>query len=785
MLKWILFASLCIQSFALEISVESAKDDFIKYSTLHLNNETPFSCQAIKNDFELTTKVLCAFSKKPSQKIKSFQNDFFRVQSLQKKDTFFIIITPVHKMKLFSNIFDLTKDDTVFSKRASNAKRWFIVGYDKKFPLIKQQNEVSEIALNFPFFLDKDKMPYVGSLDLQGNPVHIKKVEDVKDYLQVKKEFQNKNYEASLETIEDILQTYPHTLFKEELLYYKIKANAMLGNWESVIEDAKVFLQEYSPSDNIAEVLSLIARAYAELSLSTDADYFFDRLFSEHPKSLYTQWGYIYKGDMLVDEGGNKEAKKYYIKALTRTKDLEVAATAAFRLSNLLLNSSKKEAAKYVMKIVKAKPTFFAEHLKASLDMMNTFAANSDYKTAAAIADALLKGINATYDEYEEILKQRAIWLAKTADKRAALDAINEYIKKFPDGDYIDEVENLKNELFFDVSDLNATTRLKEYDKLIEEYKSQNIGERALYEKAKLLLEQREYDKVLALQESLRKLDENIYKDIPQIIQAAAKGSMEVSLEKNNCTQVLYISQEYNITLSDKWDDGIYSCAMKGGDFSLSKTIAMKNLKVQSVKNREKWLYRYIKVEFATGNYTDVIDAAKDLITLIGDNKKSPYLDVYRTLFDAYQRVEDEQGMLETILKIEKLFGVSYKDIDRYVAMINVGSQMHDDNLIIKYATKVMRIQEESHSYAQSPFVEFALYDAYMNKQEYDKAYEVIKSLDKRELNAAQRARQKYLLGNVLSKLWRDEEAKKAYKESIAADPNSSWAKLSQTALEM
>ena len=785
MLKWILFASLCIQSFALEISVESAKDDFTKYSTLHLNNETSFSCQAIKNDFELTTKVLCAFSKKPSQKIKSFQNDFFRVQSLQKQDTFFIIITPIHKMKLFSNIFDLTKDNTVFSKRASSAKDWFIVGYDKKFPLIKQQNEVSEIALNFPFFLDKDKMPYVGSLDLQGNPVHIKKVEDVKDYLQVKKEFQNKNYEASLETIDDILQTYQHTLFKEELLYYKIKANAMLENWESVIEDAKVFLREYSPSDNIAEVLSLIARAYSKLSLSTDADYFFDRLFSEHTQSVYAQWGYIYKGDMLVDEGGNKEAKKYYIKALTQTKDLEVAATAAFRLANLLLNSSQKEASKYVMKIVKAKPTFFAEHLKASLDMMNTFAANGDYKTAAAIADALLKGINATYDEYEEILKQRAVWLAKTADKKAALSAINEYIKKFPDGDYIDEIENLKNELFFDVSDLNATTRLKEYDKLIEEYKSQNIGERALYEKAKLLLEQKEYDKVLALQESLRKLDENIYKDIPQIIQAAAKGSMEVSLEKNDCIGVLHISQEYNITLSDKWDDGIYSCAMKGGDFSLSKTIAIKNLKVQSVIKREKWLYRYIKVEFATGNYTDVIDAAKDLITLIGDNKKSPYLDVYRTLFDAYQRVENKQGMLETILKIEKLFGVSYKDIDRYVAMINVGSEMHDDNLIIKYATKVMRIQEKAHSYAQIPFVEFALYDAYMNRQEYDKAYEVIKSLDKRDLNAAQRARQKYLLGNVLSKLWRDEEAKKAYKESIAADPNSSWAKLSQTALEI
>ena len=785
MLKWILFISVCIQSFALEISVDSAKDDFTKYSTLHLINDTPFSCQAIKNNFDVTTKVLCAFSKKPLKNIKPFQNDFFRVQSLQKEDTFFIVITPIYNMKLFSNIFDLTKDDVVFSKRASSAKRWFIVGYNKKFPLIKPQGEIPEIALDLPFFLDKDKMPYVGSLDLQGNPVHIKKVEDVKDYLKVKKEFQNKNYEASLETIQDILDAYPHTLFKEELLYYKIKAEAMLENWEDVIDDAKIFLREYSASDDVAEVLSLIARGYAKLSQPTDADYFFDRLFSEHPKSIYAQWGYIYKGDMYVDEGGSKAAKKYYIKALRHTQNIEVAATAAFRLANVLLDSSTQKAAKYVMKIVQAKPKFFAENFKASLDMMKTFADSGDYKTAAAMAGAILKGINATYDEYEKILKERAVWLAKTSDKKAALAAINDYIKKFPDGDYIDEIDNLKNELFFDVSDLNATAKLQEYDKLMEEYKGKTIGQRALYEKAKLLLKEKEYDKVLAMQEELNQLDDSTYKDIPQLIEAAAKGSMEVALEKRNCIGVLHIAQDYNITLSDKWDDGVYSCAMKGGDFSLSKTIALKNLKVKSVAARKKWLYRYIKVEFATGNYTDVIEAANDLITLIGENKNSPYLDVYRTLFDTYERVENKKGMLDTILKIEKLFGVSYKDIDRYVAMISVGNDMHDDTLIIKYGTKVMQMQKKFHSYVQSPFVEFALYDAYMDQEEYNKAYEVIKSLDKRNLNAKQRARQKYLLGNVLSRLWRDEEAKEAYKASIKADKNSSWAKLSQSALQI
>jgi hypothetical protein len=36
----------------------------------------------------------------------------------------------------------------------------------------------------------------------------------------------------------------------------------------------------------------------------------------------------------------------------------------------------------------------------------------------------------------------------------------------------------------------------------------------------------------------------------------------------------------------------------------------------------------------------------------------------------------------------------------------------------------------------------------------------------------------------VLNKLWRDSEATQAYKEAIAADPNSAWAKLAKSALE-
>jgi len=385
--------------------------------------------------------------------------------------------------------------------------------------------------------------------------------------------------------------------------------------------------------------------------------------------------------------------------------------------------------------------------------------------------------IGPTYDEYEGLLKDKALWLAKTKDKKAALEALNSYIKKFPDGDYISAIQTAKDGLFFDNDELNATAKLAEYDKLIEEYTGDVIADKVLKEK--------KYAAVLALQSDLKNLDSDKFSDVESIIKDAARGLMEVSLKKKNCKNVLVVANDYNITLSNSWDDGIYACAMKGGDYQLSASIASKNLKSTDIKLRKKWLYRYIKVDFATGNYSEVVDAAKDLITLIDNLKASPYKDVYRYLFDAYNRLEQKENMMKAMVKIEDIFGLNYRDIDRYVAMVSLGSELKDDNIVIKYATKVMRIQKRSNSYAQSPYVEFTLYSAYMDKNDYKRALEVIRSLNSVQLSKNERARQKYLLGMVLGKLWRDGDAAKAYKEAIAADANSAWAKLAKSALEI
>ncbi len=789
MLKYILFALFVnlhiVNLYALEVSLTGARENFQSYSTLHLKDSNQFLCQEIKNDLDVVKKIVCAFSKQPTRKFKIIENDFFSVTSQIKNKTFFIVVKPYHKMKLYPMIFNLSQEETVFEADVKLSKHWMIVGYKEKIPYINKEKK-PDVAINFPFTLSSDRLPFIGSLDMKGKPVYIKKIKDVSDYIKIKKYYNEKKYEQCLELVNEVIKNYPDSLFRAELLYYKIKVYMQLKDYDNTIEVAKLYLKEFSSDENIAEVLALMAKAYSMVGMSVDADYFFDRLYNEHGDSVYAQWGYIYNGEMLEGSGGSKQALELYKKALTQTNDIDVASTAAYHLGKYYISNSKsKEAAKYIMKIIKAKPDFFTNDLLTSMDMMYSFADAGDYATAAAIAKAILDKMDINHDEYENLLKDRGLWLSKTDKKQEALAALNEYLDTFKYGTFEEEIKVAKDSLFFDVSDENLTTKLERYDELIRTYKDDTIGNKALYEKAKLLLKSGMYSDVLGLKSSISALDESLYPQTKEIIKDAAIGVMKEALKLRECQEVLSISTNYEISLSKEWDNGIYECSMKGADFLLAKKIASRHLKSKDLNERKKWLYRYIKVDFATGNYSEVVEASKELISLIEDDKNSKYLDVYRVLFDTYQRLEKSDKMIDTIVKVQKIYGVDYKDIERYVAVVGIGSDLKDDNLVIKYAKEVMKIQKSTSSTAQSPFVEFALYQAYINKEDDNKALEVIKSLDDVKLTPSQRARQKYLLGAVYSKLWQEENAQKAYDEAIKAEPSSAWAKLAKDAKDI
>jgi tetratricopeptide (TPR) repeat protein len=786
LLRFFIFAFFTINSFALEISINGAKEEFQSYSTFHIKDKDKFLCQESIDDFDVVTEIVCAFTLQPKSKIKDIQNNFFSVTTKVKNNTFFIIIKPFEKIKLLPVIFNLSKEDSVFETNVKLAKHWMIIGYKEKLPFIKK-DEIPHIGINFPIQMKRIKLPYVGGLDIKGNPVYVKEVKDVNGFLRIKKLYADKKYQACFDLIEEVQEQFPNSIFNVELLYYKIKTYAQLKDNESVIDMSKIYLREYSADENIPEVLSLLGRAYALMGMNTDADYFFDRLFSEHKDSEFTNRARIYKGNMLEESGDSPKAEKFYHLALNSTEDIDIASNAAYDLSNNLISRSKKEdAVKFTDKIVNAKPDYFIKDMDKSLEMIESFKNWEEYEIAAAVAKAIIDEIDYKDDNYEKLLRDNAIWLSKTNKTQQALEALNRYIKEFEDGDFIDEILVAKDELFFATdNDDNLSSKLDQYSELMINYEGDTIGDKALYEKSKLLLENKMYSDVLGLEESILELDKETYPDTENIIKNSAIGLMQLSLENKECQEVLNISHEYNITLSSEWDDGVYECAMKGGDFQLSKKVASSNLKVKDLDERKKWLYRYIKVDFATGNYSDVISATKELITLIKDDKSSEYVDVYRVLFDTYERLEKSDEIITAILDVEERFGLSYKDLDRYAAVMTIGSDTKDNNIVIKYGTKIMQIQKDSGSNPQSPFVEFTLYQAYMDEEDLNKALDVIKYLDDVELDAKNRARQKYLLGRVYTKLWRDDEAKEAYSEAIKADENSPWAKLAKSSMEI
>ena len=779
--KFLLFCLLYSSSVALEISLESAREENQFYSLLHLKNPTNFLCQEEKNEFGDVTKIICAFTKKPPQKLKPLTNEFFTIESFIQKNTFFLIVKPLAKMKLIPIPFDLVRDGSVYSADVELCNYWVVVGYKTRLPLI-YKDKPQEKGINFPFTMEQDTLPFVGGLDIKGNPVHIKKVQDVTDYLKIKKAYAAKDYTTALELIDTILYEYPNSLFRAELLYYKILVYSKLKDYDSVLEFSKEFLQEYSSDENIPEVLALTANAYAKNGLNIDADYFFDRLFSEHADSVYAQWGYIYKGEMLESGGAVKKALIFYLKALNTTKNIDVAVMAAFHLAQYYLNKSNfTKASEYLEKIVKVKPQFFIEHKKTTLEIMDSFVQEWHYQTAVDLAKSLLHYMNKKDDDYEKLLRNYALWLTKTKHKKEALKALNQYLKEFKYGDYIDEIQVAKDELFFDLVDENKTKRIEQYNKLIEDYEGDDIAKRAIYEKAKLLLEEKKYQDVLALEGELNSLDSEKYDDAKQLVIDAAKGLMLKDLANKECKKTLQLFYQYEINLELKYDDSLYECAVEEADYKLANSLVQQHLKEKNLMQRKKWMMRYVKVLFAQSHYKKLLLVAKDLLTLA--DKKQHYKEVYRYIFDSYKALENQAGMIESIANIEEYFGHLYTDIERYVDMVDIGVTNKDDAMIIKYGKIVRELQTKTKTNLQSPYIEFSLYQAYIDLEDYNKALEVIKSLNNvKTLTKTQRARQKYLLGSVYNKLWRDNEAREAYEDAIKADPQSPWAKLAQSA---
>jgi len=782
---FITFLVLTFSLNALEIKFSLATQNSQQYSLLEIKNSKRFICDTFKDDFNNIKELICAFNEKPIVPIKRVSDDFFKLSTRIKGKQFFVIIQPKKKMKLFAENFDLLRDKVIFNTHTNISKSWVLVGYKEKLPFIQQVKQKPK-DINFPVYFDESSYPSVGGLDLKGNPIEMQNVDDINEYTQIKKAYDDKDYENVLYKINDILKEYPNSIFKSEILYYKIHSLHELGNYDDVINLAKKFLKEYSSDEHVGEVLLDLAHAYSKSGLFIDADYFFDRLFNEHKGEDVAYQGMIYKGIQYVQSGDNKKARKYFKSALYNTANIEIASRAAFELAKMnIVKLHFAQAELLFKKIEESNDKFFYNNYKESIKIFQKQQDNLKYKYAANMAGRILKYLPKKDENYEKLLRDYGFALANAHEDKKAVEVFNRYLKEFKYGQYIDDIQEKKDSLFFENKDENLTTKIDKYNHLMLEYKGDSIADEALYRKAKLLLENKHYQEVLDMKEALLQLDEMKYKDIKTMIDQAAKALMRQALENQKCLRVLGLSDAYKVKLSNVWDDKIYICAIQIGNYVLAKETAANYIKVKELSKRLKWQYRYAHVLYKTAKYNEAIKVCKDVISMNAIQKNKKYDDIYRVLFDSAFILEDTKDMFSSIKAIEKKFGLDFKDIERYSKMVSLGLKLKDNNIILLYGKKVIALQKKTHTFTQSPFIDFTLYNVYKDEGKYSKALSALLNIENASLKKEDKSRLFYLIASTYQKLKNSKKAKEYYKKSIQADKNSAWANLSKETLDL
>lgn len=777
--------SLCLPLFGLELSLQSGKEEGEKYSILHLRHTTAFSCQATNDEFGETRRVECRFPTAPKQTFSPIDNGLLSVKGSSTAQGYTITILPKSKMTLFPEVFDLSKESQTYQSDVKKAKHWNVVGYTKTLPLITLSSPTAS-SINFPVKVSKNIPPYVGGLDLKGNPIKIRRVQDVTDYMEMKKAYAAEDYNKVLDRAKNTLQEYPNTVFKNELMLYQIRSYHQLGEYEKLLELSKRFLREYSGDTSVAEVLAYTANAYSKIGQILDADYFFERLFDEQIESPFASLGMIYKAEQSETSGDLKKAIHYYQKALGSTSDMAVASKAAFKLAQLeLVEGNTKKAAEYIDKIATVNPNYFSEVYGKAMDMAEAFVNRKDPKTAARITEALLNNTDKKLDKHQLLLKNLGLQLAKSGKRNEALKRFNEYLDTYKYGEFAEEVRRAKDGLFFEEGDKNTTKGIKKYDDLIERYGNDSVGRKALYKKAQLLLKVKKYKEILNIESDLYRLDSAEYPETNAIISKSAIGLEKEYLKEGKCAEAMKLQKMYKIKLLSEWDEALFNCAIKTTQYANAKKIAQKHLKSNSIKERQIWLSRMVKTQFGLGEYKAAIKGGNELITLLGAEKNPPLNDIYRTMFDAAQRMGDGEGMIRHIKSIEASFPNDFKDIERYTQMVSLGLKRKDEALTQTYARKVMVLQERTKTYTQSPYIEFTLAQSYQNLGKDGDALKVLRTLNTRKMTNEKRSRQQYLIGAIEQKLGNKRQARDAFNASIKADKNSAWGKLAKDALAL
>ena len=789
-IKLLLLALFATQLFSLTITLNSAKIDAKAYSILHIKSAEPFKCHVVQQG--LDKKVyLCKFDKVVKTSISPKNMLLVDIDFLEKERDFYIRIAP----KVGSRLMQVKTPLFLTHEVGTNEKRemvnhWTIILYENSpFPL-----ESSRQKINFPIIYPKPIKPFVGALDLSGEPISYAHTKDIELYLNLKKSFENGRYLDVIEDSVDILKRFPNTIFRSEFLLYQLRAIdrgldkdddrlAKEFDGSNIASKGKAWIRAFPSDANIPEVLMLISKAYLSMGFNADASYFLDILVTGHEHSPFTKKAILIFADSLYSNRQKDKAIRLYKDVLYSAQDLDIAASAAIRLGDRELSRGKLEQAKeYLQKVLEANREYLLQDRVASYALATKLAQNGLYNLAAQIADTLVENLPKRDESREALVRDSGLWHAEANSVQKAHNRLQQYLEEYKFGEYRDEVQDGLDRLFFDLDETNATKLEKHYTKLIERHDNE-IGDRALREKAKLFLSQSRYEDVLEMQDALEYADDT--NATHEYILSAANALVGLALKDDRCTKAVKLIERYSLNF-DEFDRGaIFECFARTARFEKAKELSEKQIKDGNLKERHKWMQRHLFALYSLNMYASVVSVGEDIVKISKSLKVEPLNETLRMIFFSFMKLEKLENAIETAKTIEKNSPNRLKNSDIYMQIVQHAQESRNDLLLVEYAKKIVSLQKTHNAHIYTPEVELALIGALQRLKNIEEALVIAKDLLQVEISLEQKIRAYYSAGELSMKLDKNEDAKKYFERCVEIEAKSPWRDICKQSLKL
>lgn len=787
---------LSAQLFALTIVLNSGKESKINYAILHLIDTQPFTCETIPDALE-KKRYLCKADHPFNKPIEPKKMKFAELSFYAKEGSFYMAIEPKIDSKLIPVEDTLYEATEVLSKpKAKQYRHWMILLQEE--PLYK--DKVVQEGLDFPVVFEKYQKPYIGALDLNGAPISYAQSKDIELYLDMKRMYEKGDYKGVISASSKVLDAFPLSIFRSEIELYAMRSMDKLLSLkgderdnvpfeeEALIAIAKRWTKEFTSDENLPEVFMLMTKSYLKLNAKSDANYFIDILVSEHPESPYTKKAILIFADTLLPTKEKEKALKLYLDVLYSVKDIDIASEAAIRLSDYQIDAGKaQEAKEYLLKVLNVNANFLLKDKDASYALAKRLYEHKLYDVAARILDMLLENTPITDEKRELWLKENGDWHAKAGEIEKAHKLYQEYLDKYRNGgEYVNEVKERLDELFFKRNETNETVLSNYYDKLIENYTTNAIGEKALIEKAKLLLKQGAFKGVLELEENLLKVSEAHGVKPEELIYEAAQSQVIKELEQGACQEVVGLVEQYKVHLEGtQYEEKLFGCFMRLARFERAKEISALHVKDTKLNSRFLWTQYHTNALFKLSNYQEVRALKEDLQTMAKTLKTNINLETLRNLFFASMTLKQTDEALSILQIVEERYPNTFNTIDLHNEIIKVASEAKNDLLLISHAQKILALQKQFKSSPLSPMIEFNYVEALKRLGRDKEALDVIQAISQERIASKDKIRFFYYAGELSLKLGENEKAKGYFTQCVENNETSSWKNICQENLKL